>query len=223
VRGISRLLRIALWLMIAFAAIITAACWAGSARAETRFAMLFTYPDGRRCEHACLFGVQPGHTTFADALVLLRTHPFLESLTPMFTEGNQIVFMGQGITVGLTSDIDGIAASLYLELSSFNVKFDLPTATYSLDDVTLGDAVNVLGTPDRLQLVNGMYGRLMRIYYVDSILILNHERIDPNNVTMYDPFIRLFLHSDYISVQPEMDAWTGFSSTGRYLHLYSNP
>ncbi len=38
--------------------------------------LLFTNPDGTACRQPCLFGVRPGETTYAEALVLLRVHPF---------------------------------------------------------------------------------------------------------------------------------------------------
>src|SRR5512133_1699784 len=37
--------------------------------------LLFTYPSGTACDHPCLFGVQPGKTSYADAFALLRAHP----------------------------------------------------------------------------------------------------------------------------------------------------
>jgi hypothetical protein len=211
-------------LLIGCAVLVVAARFAGSTRADTHFAMLFTKPDGTRCTDACLFGVEPGHTTYADALNMLRTHPFLSPLTPMYVDAGQIMFLGKGITVGLTADIDGMAGSLYMQLESFSMpldrELDLQPAPFPLNNVTLGDAVTVLGSPDRVEMVSGEYGRLLRVFYVDSVLILNHERIDPNNITMYDPFVRLFLHSDFISVQPDMQRWTGFSTSGRYLRYF---
>src|SRR5262249_50436568 len=54
----------------------------GSSQQPSSVLALFTKPDGTPCERPCLFGVQPGITSFDQALALLRAHPFTHRFEP---------------------------------------------------------------------------------------------------------------------------------------------
>lgn len=41
---------------------------------------LFTYPDGSPCPMPCLFGIEPGKTSFQNAEIFIQTHPMTSNL-----------------------------------------------------------------------------------------------------------------------------------------------
>jgi hypothetical protein len=49
--------------------------------------VLFTDPSGIPCTRPCLLGIQPGQTTFTDAIAMVKTHPLTRHLR-MFTSSD---------------------------------------------------------------------------------------------------------------------------------------
>src|SRR5579871_4106812 len=109
-----RFCRLVLGLLLLFIMSVSIARVVGQVQ-SSQLALLFANPNGSACQHPCLFGVQPGQTSYAQAVALLRTHPFTHS---MRSNGIRNMFSGSLLSVILALDADEQVSSITLVIDS---------------------------------------------------------------------------------------------------------
>src|SRR5579864_3430262 len=95
-----KLCRLAVGLLLSLTVLIGLVRLIGGTQ-SVPLAMLFTQPDGTPCQRPCLFGVQPGQTSYKQAVELLRNHPFTQALQ---SEGIRNMFSDESLSVLLSLD-----------------------------------------------------------------------------------------------------------------------
>jgi len=168
----------------------------------SRFAMLFTNPDGTPCRHPCLFGVRPGETLYENAIKLLQMHPFTSHFEADLDRG---VFSGPEMSVILFKDDQN-------EVSRIDLIHTPGTVLNSW--ASLGEVVAVLGTPD----VVGVEANSIRSYYLTGAMTFFHSGDTQGYVRPDEGFDCLFVFAHPLTTPSDryLAAWHGFSSIKRY-------
>src|SRR5258708_25648147 len=81
--------------------LVTGARVLGSTQ-STPISLLVTKPDGTPCPCACLFGVEPGKTSFTHVGELLRIHPFTHQFKATLRDN---VFIDGSMSIVLDRDV----------------------------------------------------------------------------------------------------------------------
>src|SRR3954464_5587628 len=85
----------------------------------SRFADVFTNPDGSACKMPCMFGIRLNETKFEDAVSLLKQHPLTEGIgNPELALSDRPTFrfmISACITIGLDTDEHNTVTHVTLE------------------------------------------------------------------------------------------------------------
>jgi hypothetical protein len=134
-------------------------------------AMLFTKPDGTPCQRPCLFGVQPGLTSYTQAVELLRNHPFTRTFQ---SEGIRNMFSDESLSVILSLDANDRVSGVTL-ISYSNSS---PLARLG----SLGNMLALLGVPNTVERDVGY----LQSYYLEDHLSFSHQ-LTPGDLTFNEP------------------------------------
>lgn len=189
----------------------------------TPFERIFTYPDGRPCVVACLFGARPKTTSYQDAVALLKEHPLTRDLLQrerIATYG--MVFEGREMIVELLGSADGSLLQISLHIEPTDVQRlrltsqGLPLPEAEVNQASLGALVARLGQPDQL-LLDGV--RQVEVFYqTTSIKAVFEDLLDERLVT--NAALRsIFMYPDPLPEGFSLANWHGFLSVEHYFRL----
>src|SRR5258708_4097760 len=199
----SRFLRATLVLFVGIAAATFAAQKLGGIR-PSPLVLLFTNPDGTRCEMPCLFGIRPGSTSRTEAVALFTAHPFTRNVQAQYTP---------------SEDMGDNTMTFSAPSMMFVVKFDR-TADEHVTDVilhlsdgkvvpaTAGEVVAFLNAPQKLDI-----DALVVLWFDPTITAV----IEPNNLAsaaprlqLGDKVISLWVHEPVPTIRGHY--WCGFTA-----------
>ncbi len=189
-------------------------------------AAIFTLPDGTPCPETCLFGVQPGKTSYDQAILLVQQHPFTRALR------------GNPSNIAAESLFGASDVSFMVEIAgSGNDRtvawITLRSATGPFDQVSqfagsLGDVLSRLGTPSGVDVESniGTY-----ILYADkrfeAVALRDTIEFSVNDLLFW---IRLYAPGHYGDIpavgHPQFRQWRGFRQFGSYWNappVYISP
>jgi len=145
-----RLLRLALLLITTCAALILTTRLVGRSQPNP-LAVLFTNAAGSPCDHPCLLGVRPGETTVDEAMVLVRQHPLVQSISaPELVSAVSfgIILQKTDLIVALDKDDQNRVGRIRLY-----GKNGLPAGSSFTDKPVIGDVLAWLGAPSTTRII----------------------------------------------------------------------
>lgn len=166
-----------------------------------------------------MFGIQPGVTTFADALRILESHPLTHDLHRLDMR-DSTWYSGDDVRVSISKDAGSRVQMIKLErLSAPNEYF---TSSTPLAIASRADVMAILGAPIGIQL-----GRLQLSYRAYDAAItytlypamhaeVIHWRRSTRGITMSDSFMQIVMVAQPVSRRAVMLDWRGFSAIRRY-------
>jgi hypothetical protein len=194
-----------MWILLRLTLIVTTLCTAaiGMTQWMTRqqpppVLTIFTNPDGTPCDRPCLFGVQPGLTSFDRAVELLRAHPFTASFEPnlagdIFRQGSTRVIIAWGLGDDRVSSIELV----------------IPNHP---DWGSLGQIIAVLGSPDHI-LIDG---KDILSYYRAGQLDFVHAHRQAGHINPDDELVAIVVQEQASDASSYAVPWHGFSAIERY-------
>jgi hypothetical protein len=176
-----------------------------------------TAADGNPCDAPCVLGVQPGITSFDDALKIVKAHPLTHSMSMYYADRVEVLFLSDDIRLGVIRDTDGLVYSIHLEPQRRDIsaaRAGEPTLR-----LRLGDLINEIGLPNAFQLREGRYGPVdVSTYFEKNLVVINHRR--GKTLSPFDPFIYIFMYRSNAGniFRPNSYAptWQGFIHQQRY-------
>lgn len=162
--------RLVVGLLLSLTVLIGMAPLIGGAQ-SVHLATLFANPDGKPCQRPCLFGVQPGLTSYTQAVELLRNHPFTRTFQ---SEGIRNMFSDESLSVILSLDANDRVSGVTL-ISYSNSS---PLARWG----SLGDMLALLGVPNTVERDAGY----LQSYYLEDHLLFSHQ-LTPGDLTFNEP------------------------------------
>lgn len=201
---------------------ILASVMVGRLLPPTPFERIFTYPDGRPCVVACLFGARPNTTRYEEAVSLLKQHPLTRDLLQrerIATYG--MVFEGREMIVELLGHADGRLLQISLHIEPTDVQRlrltsqGVPLPEAEVKEASLGALVARLGQPDQL-LLDGV--RQVELFYQNTALKAVFEGLDERVVTN-GTLRSIFMYPNPIPESFSLSSWHGFLSMEHYFRL----
>ena len=195
-----------------------------SARGQTNpFASMSMSPDGQACAMPCLFGIEPGVTTYQEAIRLLRQHPLTRQLQQIDSATtNQITVVGNGITINLHSASSGVIRDVLM----FFVE-DTDTLTSSLpatplSSLALGDVAVYLHAPTRIDIATTPlrttdHPRSFASWYYDAAGLLVTGRVLDLHMRPSTPLKHIQLSTD----QTDLGEFSPVNYVGRVTISYT--
>jgi hypothetical protein len=221
-----RLIRLMLLLVITCAAAIFAARLVGRTR-PVPLAILFTNPNGTPCPRPCLFGVQPGVTSFSDAVAMVRAHPFTRALgrDELSDQGQSYVsFSGPMMNIDVSNGSDDRVSSIY-------IRFDFDALRLKPDSMfgntSLGELAALFGVPHAVEV---RAGYAISFYSSDSMIVIspNTPINGDSQISTESPLGSITLEvpdafaQELTFTRAGLRPWRGFSNARRYA-LTANP
>src|SRR5258708_14956239 len=131
-------------LMIFFASVLIVMRTIGGMR-PTELATVFTNPDGSVCQRPCLFGIRPGQTTVKEAVVLLKSNPFMRNHPVQSEDPFLAGDLQNGPTILLSKTPEGLVDRIRL---AYNLPRKKTAAVDAPELFLAGGIVNTIGSPD---------------------------------------------------------------------------
>lgn len=190
-------------------------------------AAIFTMPDGTPCPEVCFFGVQPGKTSYQEAVLLVQKHPFTRLLHRNGRSNDRFsIFQSTDASfdVEFAKSLDGDElAWIGLTNANFGVKQASSGAGY------LGDMIDLLGPPTGVGVSDS--DLLTYAYYnADRIELsaVHDSNDDSDPISMNDPVYSVQLYApdqraDMAGGTADIGAaqfklWRGFRVIGLYRY-----
>lgn len=188
-------------------------------------AAIFTAPDGTPCPEVCLFGAEPGKTSYTEAVRLLEQHPFTRALhRSVNSNENFSAFESKNagfiVQIAKAWDSDTLA---WIILT--NANFGLMQAPSGVG--SLGDIIGLLGAPTAVGLSDS--DLLTYAYYEANRIVLSAFRpwgADSVPISIDDPVYAIQLSApgqpvDRAGEVVDMNTvslkqWKGFGRVGKY-------
>ncbi len=220
----TRLSSVAFICIAVCAGAITLALRVGQSNALAQ-AAIFTAPDGTPCPEVCLFGAEPGKTSYAEAVRLLEQHPFTRALHLSVSSNERFSAFesknaGFAVQIAKAWDSDTLA---WIVLT--NANFGLMRAPSGVG--SLGDMIGLLGAPTAVGLSDS--DLLTYAYYAANRIVLSAFRTwgaDTVPISIDDPVyaIQLSAPGQPVSAAGEiadmntvsLKQWKGFGRVGKY-------
>jgi hypothetical protein len=212
-----------LWHVVA-GVIVGCVLFAGAAVAAPRLvadpaALIFTTPDGSRCEALCLFGIEVGETSYEEAIDLLEAHPLTRDMERADSLGrNGTIFRSPNVAVGLTRDAYGRLVTIDMAFEPQRAARKHESAS-QIDHLQLGQLVAAFDAPNYVELSDFGIGHGVRAYFADRMQVVA-SRVDEERINPYDIVRYVFVYSNNLTVRPGMYAWRGFVSYDPYFSSY---
>ncbi|MCC7448334.1 MAG: hypothetical protein IT324_13015 [Anaerolineae bacterium] len=221
-----RLIRLTILLVITCGTAIFAARLVGRTR-PVPLAILFTNPNGTPCPRPCLFGVQPGATSFSDAVAMVRAHPFTRALgrDEISDQGQSYVsFNGPSMNIDVSSGSDDRVGSINIHINIAALRL---APEPLLRDVSLGEFVALFGVPHG---VEAQSGATISFYSGDSMIVIspNILLVGESRISAESPLGSIMLEvpdafaQELTFTRAGLRPWRGFSNVRRYT-LSANP
>jgi hypothetical protein len=145
---------------------------------SARLAMLFTNWDTTPCQRPCLFGVQPGQTSYNQAVELLRHHPFTYAFQ---STGTRNMVSDGSLSIILSLD----AADEVSRITVVSFSNSSGIAVWG----SLGEVVALLGAPKMVEQDTGY----IQSYYRDGNLIFSHQYTS-GDLTFNEPCMEISVY-----------------------------
>jgi hypothetical protein len=183
-------------------------------------AVIFTNPDGTPCPDVCLFGAQPGKTTYQEAILLVQQHPFTRALQRR-ESGNELISLFESQTsdfkMHITKSKDNdVLAWIMLENINPNLR-QVSSATG-----TLGQMISLLGPPTAVYAGDLV---ITDTYYAATRTTLLSVRADSGDsvpISLDDSTLSIVLSTPgqfgdmAVCCLPQLKQWRGFRPVGSY-------
>ena len=152
-------------ILLALWAVLIGVVRLGAGMRPSRFAAMFTLPDGSACPVLCILGVMPGETPFEWIIPILRQHP-LSAGTNIREQYGIIRADGPQFSFSALMDKDGRAGAVSLSFESTSGVVE------PMDGASVGFMVAKLGSPQRLQLTRRS-SQTVRLFYPSRGIVLS--------------------------------------------------
>ncbi len=178
------------------------------------FSLIFRDPDNHPCVTACLFGIQPGETSVADAIMMLKHHPLTWTFSPSkFDTATRMQFLGDGMIVSLERDTSGIVQQI-------DLTFDYIDDGYAMRPISnrfhYGDMIAMLGAPDFYTLEQSYLGPRSISYYSEKSTTFTHQQRTRSEINPEDRLVSISVAEGSISAHFQHTyPWLGFGNVGR--------
>lgn len=179
----------------------------GAEMRPSRFAAMFTLPDGSACPALCILGIMPGETPFAQIIPILHQHP-LSASTNIREQYSIIRADGPQFSFSALMDESGKAGAISLSFE--------PTlgVTEPLDGAFVGFMVAKLGNPQRLQLTRRS-SQTVRLFYPSQGIVLSSSltttRLQPRDPLSFVGFSTLPVFVDtWRGIMLSTAGWQGY-------------
>lgn len=190
---------------------------------QITLATWLTDAEGQPCATPCVLGVEPGITSFDQALRMVKLHPLTRSMSMYYADRVEVLFLSDDIRLGLIRDTDGLVYSIHLEPQRrdfFTAKPGEPTLR-----LRLGDLINEIGLPNAFQLREGRYGPVdVSTYFEHNLVVINHR--GGTTLSPFDPFIYIFMYradaGNIFRPNAYLPTWRGFIHQSRYREQVVN-
>lgn len=221
----SRLIRLALLLIVACTALIFAAQMIGSVRPNP-LSGLFTNADGTPCERPCLLGVRPGETTMGKAVALIRQHPLVRStgaLEAVRAPTSGLILHNAALVVSLDKDDRDRVGRIRLYGPN-----GLPSGDTPAHRIIMGDTLAWLGTPSTTRIITAnqppikysvqLFYEQQQLYVVGRITTGSSLlRLDTGGlleaIGLYED---AWFSGPFAYEQSKADVWQGFTDSHHY-------
>ena len=218
-----KLVRSAFGCWVIFVLIIIAARWLPTDHQPITLATWLTNAAGQPCDKPCVLGIEPGITSFDQALRLVKEHPLTHALPMYYADRSEVLFPGDDIPLGIIRDTDGLVYSIHLEPQRRDISVAKPgDPTLRL---RLGDLINEIGLPNAFQLREGRFGPVdVSTYFAHNLVVIHHRR--GATLSPFDPFIYIFMYranaGNIFRPNAYSPTWRGFVHQRRYREQVIN-